>query len=79
MAKGVQVQNIGNTWEGRELMRCWIDPKTASFRRAAKTAFLKRESPHASPKDKRRALESVGFNWRLTHNRLFAGRSAAAT
>jgi len=32
-----------------------------------------------SQKDKRWALEPIGFNWRLTHNRLYPGWSAAAT
>jgi hypothetical protein len=32
-----------------------------------------------SQKDKRWALETIGSNARLLHNRLFPGRSAAAT
>src|SRR5882762_9335732 len=40
----------------------------------------KSETNHCqSPKDKPWALEPLGFNSRLTHNRLFPGRHVAAT
>ena len=40
----------------------------------------KREANHCqSQKDKRWALEPIGFDTRLTHNRLYPGRHAAAT
>ena len=46
-----------------------------------KPGFERRIPTYAcpNPKDKRWALESVGFNLRLIHNRLFPGRFAAAT
>jgi len=40
----------------------------------------KRAADHCQiPKDKQYALEPIGRNARLTHNRLYPGRRAAAT
>jgi hypothetical protein len=73
--KPVEHQQL-EVWFARLLLG-WIDPKTASFQRA--DIVPKNATRSKEPKDKRWALEPLGCNSRLTHNRLFPGRSAAAT
>jgi hypothetical protein len=78
----LELRDITKKWKNppRELETCGNPICPSIWSKIPCCGDLKREANHCqSQKDKRWALVPSGFNSRLTHNRLFPGRPAAAT